>query len=641
MSSKQSLPFGSWSSPITAELIASATVGLGSVRADGTDVYWLEARPTEGGRSVLVRLGADGAITDMTPPPFNVRTRVHEYGGGAYTVHDRVVYFVHFADQRIYRLEPGGEPVAVSAEGLRYADLLVDAHRPVLIAVQEEHREAEVINSLVQLDPADGKVKVLAAGQDFYASPTLSPDGSRLAWLSWNHPDMPWDNTELWVADLEADGTPGKPVRVAGGQDESIFQPEWSPAGVLHFVSDRSNWWNLYAWQEGEIRALYPRAAEFGLPQWVFGLTTYAFVSATRLLCTYREEGLTHLALLDTESGSMGPIELPYSEISGPVIVPGGAILTVASAREATRILRLDLDSSDQQVLRRASELEIDSGYLSVPESVSFRTTGGAVAHAFFYPPANRDFEGLPGERPPLLIKSHGGPTAATTSALNLKIQYWTSRGFAVLDVNYRGSTGYGRAYRQALNGLWGIVDVDDCAQGALGLVEQGRADPERLAIDGGSAGGYTTLCALTFRTVFRAGASYYGVSDLASLAADTHKFESRYLDRLVGPYPERADLYRERSPLYHTELLACPAIFLQGLEDKVVPPDQAERMVEALRRRELPVAYLAFDGEQHGFRRAENIRRALEAEFYFFARIFGFQPADAIEPVTIDNLPP
>ncbi|UFP94322.1 S9 family peptidase [Gloeobacter morelensis] len=636
MDNVQRAPYGSWKSPITADLIVSGTIGLGMVRADGSDVYWLESRPTEGGRTVLVCMGAGGAIEDVSPSGSNVRSRVHEYGGGAYAVKDGVVYFVNFPDQVLYRLEQAEQSVAM-VSGSSYADLAIDPHQRYLICVREEHREDEVINALIriELDTAT----VLVSGADFYASPRFSSDGNRLAWLSWNHPNMPWDGTELWVADVLADGSVGQPVLVAGGAQESIFQPEWSPDGTLHFISDRSGWWNLYAWEGNEVQALYAREAEFGLPQWVFGVSTYAFISEGRILCTYREKGLTRLGVLDKHSGAFRTIELPYTELSGPAIVPGGAVLVAASPTEPAAVIRLDLESGVHRVLRTSSHLPVDAGYLCRPESLTFTTTDSQIAYGYYYPPCNQDFIGLPGEKPPLLVKSHGGPTAATSSALNLKIQYWTSRGFAVLDVNYRGSTGYGRAYREQLKGRWGIADVDDCVQGALFLVARGDVDGGRLAIDGSSAGGYTTLCALAFRDVFKAGASYYGVSDLKSLARDTHKFEARYFDGLIGPYPECQALYIARSPIHSLDQLACPVIFLQGLEDRVVPPNQAEAMVEALRIKGLPVAYLAFEGEQHGFRRAENIKRALEAEFYFFARIFGFAPADIIEPVPIDNL--
>lgn len=450
---------------------------------------------------------------------------------------------------------------------------------------------------------------------------------------------MPWDGTELWVADVQEDGSVTNPVRVAGGVDESIFQPEWSPAGELHFISDRSGWWNLYRWREDGIEALCPMEAEFGLPQWGFGMSTYAFESADRIVCAYIEQGFSKLAVLDKTTGELEKIESPFTRIDGVRAAPGRAVFIAASPTEAARIVRFDLDNRRFETLRRSSELTIDPEYISAPQAVEFPTEDGLTAHAFYYPPRNPDFIAPENERPPLLVMSHGGPTAATSPTLRLSIQYWTSRGVAVLDVNYGGSAGYGREYRERLTGRWGVVDVDDCVNGAKYLTERGLVDGGRLAITGGSAGGYTTLCALTFRDAFKAGASHYGVSDLEALEVDTHKFESRYTHKLVAPYPERADLYRERSPIHHTNLLSAPVIFFQGLEDKIVPPNQAEMMVNALRAKGLPVAYITFEGEQHGFRQAANIKRALDGELYFYSRVFGFELADAVEPVPIENL--
>jgi len=645
----QIAPYGSWKSPISADLIVAGTIGLGQIALDGGDVYWSEGRPFEAGRSAIVRRKPDGNIADVTPTPFNVRTRVHEYGGGAFTVQDGTIYFSNFADQRLYKQTPNSEPQPLTpVANRRYADTAIDRQRGRLICVCEDHTDGgEPVNTVVSIDLHKSEdVQVLVSGSDFYSSPRLSPDNSQLAWLSWNHPNMPWDGTQLWVAQINADGSLGEAECIAGGVNESVFQPEWSPDGVLYFVSDRTGWWNLYRWLPaqsegglGGVESLYAMDAEFGLPHWVFGMSTYGFESASRIICTYTQKGSWYLASLDLQTKQLEVIETPYTDISSLQVASGKAAFIAGSATEPTAIVQMDLLTQQIEVLRRSSELEIDTRYLSTPQTIAFPTENNLTAYAFFYPPQNKDYTAPGGDKPPLLVKSHGGPTASASSTFNLKIQYWTSRGFAFLDVNYGGSTGYGREYRQRLNKQWGIVDVDDCVNGAKYLAESGLVDSQRLAIAGGSAGGYTTLCALTFRDVFKAGASHYGVSDLEALATDTHKFESRYLDKLIGPYPDRKDLYEARSPIHFTDQLSCPAIFFQGLEDKIVPPNQAEMMVEALKAKGLPVAYVAFEGEQHGFRRAENIKRALDGEFYFYSRIFDFELAEAVEPVAIENL--
>jgi dipeptidyl aminopeptidase/acylaminoacyl peptidase len=652
MSEAQISRYGSWKSPITSDLIVSGAIGLMQTAVDNGDVYWVETRPQEKGRYVVVKLTPDGKKVDFTPAPFNARTRVHEYGGGGFTASDGVIYFSNFADQRLYRFDGAGDPQAITSEAeMRYADGVIDRKTNRMICVREDHSGVaatgpEAVNSIVGI-PLDGSGAqvTLAGGADFYSSPRLDAAGdnqsaSRLAWLQWNHPNMPWDGTELWVAAIQEDGSLTDRVRVAGGGGESIFQPEWSPAGELHFVSDRTGWWNLYRWREGRIEALCPMEAEFGLPQWVFGMSTYAFESENRIVCAYTERGLSKLAVLDTTTGKLENIETPFTRIDSVRATRGAAVFIAATPVETAGVIRFDIENRRFETIRRSSELKIDPGHISVPQAIEFPTENSLTSHGFFYPPCNRDFIAPETERPPLLVMSHGGPTAATSPTLRLGIQYWTSRGVAVLDINYGGSAGYGREYRERLSGRWGVVDVDDCVNGAKYLAERGLVDGGRLAITGGSAGGYTTLCALTFRDAFKAGASHYGVSDLEALEVDTHKFESRYTHKLVAPYPERADLYRERSPINHTDLLSAPVIFFQGLEDKIVPPNQAEMMVDALRAKGLPVAYIAFEGEQHGFRQASNIKRALDAEFYFYSRVFGFEPADAIEPVTIENLP-
>jgi dipeptidyl aminopeptidase/acylaminoacyl peptidase len=635
--------YGSWKSPITSDLIVAGTIALGQIALDREDVYWVEQRPTEGGRNVVVRYSPDGRTVDMNPAPFNARTRVHEYGGGAFAVSEGTLYFSHFADQRLYCQRDKEAPLPVTPEvPLRYADAIVDRRRNCLICIREDHRptDREAVNSVVSLDlTTGGEGRILISGSDFYSSPRLNPEGTGLAWLTWNHPNMPWDGTELWVGKLSESGALEQAEKVAGGESESIFCPQWSPDGVLYFISDRSGWWNLYRWRDERVEALCPMAAEFGRPQWVFGMSTYTFISARHLICAYSTKGTWRLARLDTETKKLEEIDTPYTEIWEVRATPTHVVFGAGSSTLPAAIVRLDLATHQATVLRQSSTVAIDPEYLSAPQAIEFPTENGLTAHALFYPPRNRDYSAPPDERPPLLVKSHGGPTSAAATSLNLGIQYWTSRGIAVLDVNYGGSSGYGRAYRDRLKGQWGVVDVDDCVNGALFLVEQGLVDDEHLAITGGSAGGYTTLCALTFRDVFKAGASHYGIGDLEALAHDTHKFESRYEESLVGPYPARRDLYRARSPIHFTDRLSCPVIFFQGLEDKIVPPNQAEAMVAALRAKGLPVAYIPFAGEQHGFRRAENIKRALDAELYFYSRVFGFALAEPVEPVEIDNL--
>jgi dipeptidyl aminopeptidase/acylaminoacyl peptidase len=644
MTNVKTAPYGSWKSPITSDLIVKETIGLSQPRLDGDDTYWIEMRPSEKGRQVIVRRTNDGSTTDINPSPFNARTRVHEYGGGDYVVHGGLVYFSNFADQQIYRASADSPPQLISSEcsddRVRYADAVVDSRRDRLICVCEDHRQpGEAQNYLVSVPLAGGTNTVLVSGNDFYSSPRVSPDGARLAWITWHHPNMPWDGCELWMGELAADGSVVNHQRVAGGQRESVFQPEWSPDGVLYFVAETSGWWNIYRFANNSIECVVEKEAEFGAPQWVFGLSTYAFESAERIICAFIEKGIWSLGTIDPHTKQFEKIETQFTEVDFVRAAPGRALFRIGSPLEPLSIVELNPVSCEVKVLRRASNVELDPGYVSEPVAIEFPTENGLTAHGFFYPPKNRDFVAPENERPLLLVKSHGGPTSATIAVLMLGIQYWTSRGIGVLDVNYGGSTGYGRAYRERLNGTWGAVDVDDCINGAKFLAARAEADPNRSMIDGGSAGGYTTLCALTFRDYFKAGASHFGVSDLEALEVDTHKFESRYSRSLIGPYPERQDLYYERSPLHFTDRLSCPVIFFQGLEDKVVPPNQAEMMVEALRQKKLPVAYVTFEGEQHGFRQAKNIKRSLDGELYFYSRIFGFELADEVEPVEIENL--
>ncbi len=646
MSPSHIAPYGSWKSPVTADLITSGTVSLEEIWVDGEDVYWIESRPSERGRCVIVRCSPDNQITDRTPAPYSARTSVHEYGGGSFAVFNKILYFANSSDQRLYRQEENKAPKPMTTESesqLRYADLILDSRRNRLICVREDHtgKTREPMNAIVSVKSGETVESgdVLISGNDFYASPRLSPDGTKLAWLSWDHPNMPWDGTELWVGEVQSDGSMGKKEKIAGGPKESIFQPEWSPDGVLYFISDRTEWWNLYRFANGRIEPITQMEVEFGRPQWRFRMSTYAFESSERLVASYVSKGLWHLSAIDTKTLKLQEIKTSYSMISHVWTKGEHAFFIAGAPAEPMSIVEINLQTQKTSVLKKSSQVALDSNFVSIPQAIEFPTEQKKTAHAFYYPPTNKDFSAPKGEKPPLIVLSHGGPTSAVTARQDLQLQYWTSRGFALLDVNYGGSTGFGRPYRERLNGQWGVVDVDDCINGARYLNEQGLADANRVIIKGGSAGGYTTLCALTFRNFFKVGACYFGVSDLEVLDQNTHKFESRYSHSLIGPYPEKRDLYRARSPLHHAEKLSCPIIFFQGLDDKIVPPNQSEMMVEALRKKKIPVAYLAFEGEGHGFRRGETIKRALEAELYFYSKIFEFELAEPILSIKIENL--
>jgi dipeptidyl aminopeptidase/acylaminoacyl peptidase len=632
-------PYGSWESPITIAMLSEAGVPLREVAVDGADLYWIESRAMEGGRQAIVRRDRHGNVTDAVPAGFNARSRVHEYGGGAYAVRDGVMVASSFEDQRVYRIEDGvATPITPDPKlpaGDRFADFVFAGDRVICVR-ERHHQDREATNTLVSF-PWDGsdKPRVIVKGHDFFSSPRVSPDGTRLAWLSWDHPNMPWDGTELWCAALAADGSVSEPELIAGGPDESVFQPEWSPDGLLHFVSDRTGWWNLFRHRDGHAEALHLMDAEFGSPQWVFAMSRYGFVADGSIVAVYTENGLDRVGLLDGET--LRPVYTAYDTFGTSVATCGDDLYAIAgNGSTPMAVVRIDMATEAVEVIKPSLRIDLDPALISHPEPIEFETGDSQVAYAFYYPPRHPRFVAPEGEKPPLVVSTHGGPTGATTSELDLNVQFWTSRGFAVVDVNYRGSAGFGRAYRNALRGRWGVVDLDDCINAALYLAGEGHVDGDRLAIRGGSAGGYTTLCALAFSDVFAAGASYFGVGDLAALATDTHKFESRYLDSMIGPYPETADLYEERSPLAHVDGFSCPVILLQGLDDKVVPPAQAEEIVAALDARGIPHAYLAFPGEGHGFRKAENIERAREAELYFYSRVFGFEPADDLEPVAI-----
>lgn len=636
--------YGTWTSPITGESLVAEVVALSSIATDAKDTYWIERRPGEAGRQVIVVMRGDGSIEDLLPPPYSARTTVHEYGGRCYCVRDGRVYFTNLSDQRIYTCDGSGPIEALEAtpetdRATRYADLICTDDGRWLIAVRERHGVngvegvAGVVNDLVKI-PVEGAgpIEVIASGNDFYSSPRLSPVERRLVYLTWNHPQMPWDGTELYSVELDEDHRPSTSRLVAGGTEESIGQPRFARDGGLYYLSDRSGFWNLYDERE---RAVFPIAADCAEPDWQFGQSSYVIFDDHSVAVTYTRDATVKIARIEPTGAR--DLELAYSYFAALTTDAKGRILALAgSATDPTAIIAIDPATGTSEVIRESRMLGIDPGYISTPRHMTFRTTGDLEAHALYYPPRNRDFQGAPGERPPLIVESHGGPTANARQLFDLSIQFWTSRGFAVVDVDYGGSSGYGRAYRERLVGNWGVVDVDDCTNAARALADRGRVDGRRLIIHGSSAGGYTTLACMTFRNVFAAGASYYGISDLTALAHDTHKFESHYTDRLIGRLPDDEAIYRERSPLVHARELRCPVIFFQGLEDPVVPPAQAEVMVAALHTHGVPAAYIAFAGEQHGFRNASTIVRSIEAELYFYGRVLDIAIADSVEPVEI-----
>ena len=634
---------GTWASPIAAGRLAAGSTPLAEPRIDGERIYWLEGRAAEGGRVVACRAEVGAAPTTLSPAPYNLRSRVHEYGGGAYAVAGGDIVFSHFADNRVLLQRAEAAPVALAPGGAqRHADFEFDRRRQRLIAVQEDHSGAghEPVNRLVAIPLAGGEPLVLAAGFDFYAAPRLSPDGRQLAWLCWNHPQMPWNGCELWRADVGDDGGLSAPQRVAGSETESLCLPQWSPGGVLYVVSDRSGWWNLYRVAGPALQAVCTMEAEFGQPAWVFGQAMYGFEREDSLVAICNRGGVSRLLRIDLSRGLASPIPSRYIAMESLRIGHGPqgafAVVLAGAADTPTQLVRIDLATAAHTVVADSVAELPDAAFLSPAQPLQYASADGRTAHAFFYPPRNRDFELPAGELPPLIVTSHGGPTSMSSGALRLAVQFWTSRGVAVLDVNYGGSTGFGREYKNLLAGSWGVVDVEDCVAGARHVATLGLVDGARMAIRGSSASGLTTLLALAFHRVFRAGTSLYGVSDLAALDRDTHKFESRYTSWLFAESPELERLYRERSPLFHADRIDAPTLFLQGLDDKVVLPAQSEVTVAALQARGVPVAYLAFAGEGHGFRRQETVQRALEAELSFYGQIFGFRPAGEIEPVEI-----
>ncbi len=646
MMERKRTPYGSWVSPVTSDAIARNSLRMSDLHADEGELYWIEGRTSEGGRCLIVKYCDDCRTIDITPEGFNVRTAVHEYGGGAFAVQGGTAFFSNYDDARIYMHPRGSEPYPISAppEGersVRYADFDISPNGGTLFCVMESHPldGGEVINSIASLSTDGvGALSVLLSGHDFYAAPRISPNGQRLAWLQWDHPDMPWDAAELWVGTLREEGVKDA-KRIAGGEGESIAQPEWSPDGVPHFVSDRTGWWNLYTFENGSVSTLIQMEAEFAEPAWVFGMSRYGFLSDGSIICAPITRG-RRARLGIVKRGKFYPLDVPYTEISYLQCDADIASFIGAGYDKSREVVSLDVSDGKTKVIKQQVGITPEHGYISMPEAVTFPTSEGDESYAFFYPPTNAAYEGPVDEKPPAIVISHGGPTGAASDSLDLSVQFWTTRGFAVVDVNYRGSSGYGREYRRRLNGKWGVYEVDDCISAVRFLAERGDVDEDRAIIHGSSAGGYTTLCALVFRDAFSAGASYYGVGDVEALAKYTHKFEARYLDRLIAPYPKQADLYRQRSPIHFVDGIACPVILFQGSDDRVVPREQADAIANALNHKKLPYAYLLFEGEQHGFRGEDTIRRALEAELWFYGKVFGFTVSGNIQPVETYNLP-
>jgi dipeptidyl aminopeptidase/acylaminoacyl peptidase len=632
-------PFGAWASPITAASLAEGAVGLADLRVANGQLYWLESRPSEGGR-LVVMTREGGQIRQLTPERFNARTRVHEYGGAPYVVAPDGLWFSQFRDQKLYRQAGDGAPEPMTPEGYRYADA-VPAPGGGLIAVREDHTDpAKVLNAVVRLSGEAGDAgTVLYGDSDFVAYPRVSPDGKRLAWVAWDFPAMPWDATRLCVAELTAGGLVGA-RQVAGGDAVSVLEPQWRADGTLVWISDESGWWNLYDDASGAPRPILPREAEFAGPLWALGQANYALTPDGTIVAAARHAGGESLLAIDPTAHTARPLRLPFLALSSIQALDERHVAAIAhSATQTSAVVVVDVATGDYDIIHRPSPAALAEASISRAEPISFQSAGGRTAFALFYAPKHDGFTAPAGEKPPLIVQAHGGPTAGASGAFSLGVQYWTSRGFAVVDVDYGGSSGYGRAYRTLLDGQWGVVDVEDVIAAARHLADAGHVDAKRIAIHGGSAGGFTVLAALSQSSVFAAGGDFYGVADLEALARDTHKFESRYLDGLIGPWPAAKAVYDARSPINHLGGFSAPLLILQGAEDPIVPPNQAHMIRDALKARGTPVAYIEFAGEGHGFRRAENIIRAKEAELYFYGKVFGFTPADTIEPLEIENL--
>lgn len=630
-------PFGAWESPITAELTTRNAVGLRSVRLDGDDLYWIESRPDEGGRRVIVKRGADGNMSDVIPEGFSSRSRVHEYGGGSYNVWDGVIYFSNHSDQLLYRIAPGGTPEALTESGYRYADCIMDGGHNQLICVQEDHtQEGEPVNTLVSVSLEGGSmVRTLFSGTDFVSSPALNPAGDTLAWITWDHPNMIWDDTKMWMASVTDQGSLSGTETIIARDSLSVNEPRWSEDGKLYYISDPEGWWNFQTYQDGEATAVSEEEMEFG-KSGSLGAHSWAYLSNTEVVAKYDQDGTSHLAIVDLEDGDIDEIDTPYVGIS-KVYSDGDKIYLIGSTTTSASEIA-QYDDGNFITIKKSQEPIVDAAYISVPEAITFDNQKDEPVHAFYYAPKNPDFVAPSGELPPTIVRLHGGPTGATSSAFRMSRQFWTSRGFAIIDINYGGSTGYGRPYRERLRGQWGVVDIDDTKAALDYLIEEGLADRDKLLIAGGSAGGYSVLVALSQHDIFAAGANYFGISDLEVLYRDTHKYESRYLDSLIGKLPEDIEILKARSPINHLDGFSSPLITFQGLLDEVVPPNQSQLIVDALREKGVPVAYYPYEGEYHGFGKKENIIHSLESELVFYGKILGFEPAGELPEIEIDN---
>ena len=640
--------YGSWPSTMTTDGLASRGHRFGHLTVDNGTVYWLESLPNEAGRVVINCVDNSNPSKSITPDGFSVRTRVHEYGGADFSVRGETIIFCNDSDQRLYLQRGTDTPIPITPapdfkHGLRYADIEFANNGEWLICIRERHAEdgdpLNVVNEIVRISLTNINVmainepEVLVNGADFYSYPRISPDGKTLAWTCWNHPNMPWDQTALWNADIDSSGYINNENCLLNNENESIYQPAWSPDGVLYFVSDRSGWWNIYSFGDDDVlNAITPLNAEFGFPQWQFGTSSYAFIDSQTIFAVYCQDGREHLCLIELDKGHMTPLELPYCSYQSGLYYAAGLLFFIAANKhKGPAVISWNLSNQLATTISQAKRMIMTEDNISVAEAIRFPTEDSKHAHGFFYPPLNSEYQGSIDEQPPLIVMSHGGPTAKTSAEFNANIQFWTNRGFAVVDVNYGGSTGFGRKYRDRLKANWGIVDVADCVNAAKYLVARGSVDGQRLAIRGGSAGGYTTYCALTNYSLFSAGVSRYGVADLSCLVKESHKFEVRYLDSLVGPWPEAEAIYYSRSPINHTDKFNCPVLLLQGDEDAVVPPAQSIAMAAALDQKQIPHALIILAGEQHGFRKRENICLALEAELNFYGQIFKLVPADKL----------